>query len=274
SNGALNFKGMAVVLNQVISVTDLAAGQLTFTSSKGFSGAAIFNYTVSDGLLSGNVATVTINVASSYNIVTGVNPNGAISGLSDPNAFSVYNGNNIVNGGSDLDRIYGGVGNDILNGGSGNDLILGGDGNDVINGGSGNDFLDGAAGNDTLMGSNGADWLVGGTGNDVLYGGRDNDILVGGSGADMLNGGMGADIFKYQSLGDGGDTITDFEIVSDRIDLSALFGGLGSFTGSVQLQQMGANTLLLAKTSTGTQSLALLQNVNASTLGARHFIFR
>ena len=63
TNGTLLLNGTAVTLNQVISAADLAANRLTFTPNSGFSGAASFNYTVSDGALSSNVATVTINMA-------------------------------------------------------------------------------------------------------------------------------------------------------------------------------------------------------------------
>jgi hypothetical protein len=63
TNGTLLLNGTAVTLNQVISAADLAANKLTFTPNSGFSGAASFNYTVSDGALSSNVATVTINMA-------------------------------------------------------------------------------------------------------------------------------------------------------------------------------------------------------------------
>ncbi|MBD2257845.1 Ig-like domain-containing protein [Pseudanabaena sp. FACHB-2040] len=205
-------------------------------------------------------------------IVTGVDPNGGISGLSDPDAFYGYGGNDIINGGSDIDLIDGGDGNDMLNGGSGPDLIRGGAGSDVISGGSGNDFLDGGSGNDVLMGGSGDDWLIGGEGNDTLNGGRGNDILIGGAGADILIGGQGADVFKYQGPGDLGDTIVDFEILFDRIDVSALFNRAGSFSSAIQLQQVGRDTQVLVNIG-GPQPLALLRDVNANTLGARHFLF-
>jgi D-Tyr-tRNAtyr deacylase len=64
TNGTLYLNGTAVTLNQVISATDIAANKLTFTPNANFNGAASFNYTVSDGALSSNVATVTISVAA------------------------------------------------------------------------------------------------------------------------------------------------------------------------------------------------------------------
>jgi hypothetical protein len=64
TNGTLFLNGTVVTLNQVISATDIAANKLTFSPNANFNGAAVFNYTVSDGSLSSNVATVTINVAA------------------------------------------------------------------------------------------------------------------------------------------------------------------------------------------------------------------
>jgi Ca2+-binding RTX toxin-like protein len=270
--GTLNLNGVAVTAGQVISVTDIANNRLTFTPTVNANGAAIFNYTVSDGSLSSNVATVTINVKP-FNIITGVDPNGGISGLSDPDALYGFTGNNIINAGSDTDVVYGGPNIDILNGGSGIDIMISGDGDDILNGGSGNDFMDGGPGNDILNGSSGSDWLVGGAGNDVLQGGRDNDVLIGGSGADTLVGGSGADIFTYKGSQDFGDTIVDFEIVHDRIDLHTIFNGSGSLGNSVQVQQVGLNTQVNVNMGSGFQPLGLLLNVNANTLTNRHFIF-
>ncbi|MBF2058161.1 MAG: M10 family metallopeptidase C-terminal domain-containing protein [Cyanobacterium sp. T60_A2020_053] len=65
------------------------------------------------------------------------------------------------------------------------------------------------------------------SGNDTLNGTTGDDILIGGQGADRLTGGKGADIFRYDSLVDIGDTITDFEVGIDKIDLSRVLLGIG-----------------------------------------------
>jgi Ca2+-binding RTX toxin-like protein len=272
TNGALKLNGVAVTLNQVVVMADLVAGRLSFTPNANFNGAATFNYTVSDGTSSSNVATATINVTA-FNIITGIDPNGGISGLSDPDALYGYAGNNILNAGSDVDVVNGASGDDILNGGSGSDLMFGNAGNDILNGGSGEDVIVGGTGNDILTGSSGRDWLVGEAGNDILNGGRDNDVLIGGQGADTLIGGSGQDSFTYRSSGEFGDTIVDFEIVHDQIDLHALFNGSGSLGSSVQVQQVGLNTQVNVNTGDGFQPLGVLLNVNANTLANRHFIF-
>ncbi len=64
TDGVLKLDGVAVTLNQVITVADIAAGKLTFVPDGDENGSpyATFKYTVSDGALSSNEATVTINV--------------------------------------------------------------------------------------------------------------------------------------------------------------------------------------------------------------------
>lgn len=72
---------------------------------------------------------------------------------------------------------------------------------------------------DLITGTAQDDYLVGGAGDDTLSGGDGADILSDGAGSDLLRGGAGPDYFI---LGDDGqtDTITDFDITEDRIDLS------------------------------------------------------
>ena len=89
------------------------------------------------------------------------------------------------------------------------DNLVGGDSADRIEGLNGKDILDGGDGNDTLLGGNGKDSLIGSAGDDSLIGGKDQDTLV---------GGVGFDTFVIES-GNGADTITDFELGSDRLSL-------------------------------------------------------
>ena len=78
----------------------------------------------------------------------------------------------------------------------------------------------GSDGVDTLTGGDGHDLLAGRADDDVLYGGAGDDILMDGAGVDMMFGGAGADIFVLS--GDGHeDTIRDFQVGIDRLDLSA-----------------------------------------------------
>ncbi len=89
------------------------------------------------------------------------------------------------------------------------DNLVGGDSADRIEGLNGKDILDGGDGNDTLLGGDGKDSLIGSAGDDSLIGGKDQDTLV---------GGVGFDTFVIES-GNGADTITDFELGSDRLSL-------------------------------------------------------
>ncbi|WP_155647317.1 VCBS domain-containing protein [Vibrio splendidus] len=104
---------------------------------------------------------------------------------------------------------------DLGHGGGGDDAIYGQGGVDLIFGGEGNDSLDGGEGNDGLRG---------GTGEDTLIGGSGNDILIGGIGDDILTGDEGDDLFKWvdEPFQDDVDTITDFALGEDHLDISEL----------------------------------------------------
>ena len=125
------------------------------------------------------------------------------------------------------DRLDGRGGNDVLKGYGGDDVLLGrggadeafgGSGSDVLKGGSGADRLLGQGGRDQLAGSGGKDTLLGGGGDDAITGGGGKDLIHGQKGSDSLTGGAGRDIFAFKR-GDGADTITDFELGVDQIQI-------------------------------------------------------
>lgn len=70
-----------------------------------------------------------------------------------------------------------------------------------------------------LAGTAGADILQGLGGNDLIDGGTSDDIIRDGGGSDTLTGGAGADVFILSRDGET-DTITDFVVGEDSIDLS------------------------------------------------------
>lgn len=115
-----------------------------------------------------------------------------------------------------------------------------GAGDDVVNGGALNDYVFGGAGNDTLNGNGGNDILLGDDGNDIISGGAGNDVLTGGAGADSFN----------FAAGSGVDTITDFEIGVDKINLSGVFSNYnavnsGQFFRLVEVAANGAEPAYL-----------------------------
>jgi Ca2+-binding RTX toxin-like protein len=143
----------------------------------------------------------------------------------------------------------------------GNDQLSGGRGNDLVVGGAGNDQLSGGSGRDELLGGNGNDLLLGNGGNDTLIGGNGNDTLFGGLGRDVLTGGNGNDLFVLRP-GTGTDTITDFQVGKDLIDLPA-----NLTFANLTIQQQGRNSLIQADG----EVLASLLNTRATNLTASSF---
>ncbi|MDR9402488.1 MAG: calcium-binding protein, partial [Halothece sp. Uz-M2-17] len=172
-------------------------------------------------------------------------------------------GNDILRGDTDIEAPIGhlevgnrnitqGAGDDILDGGAGidtveqwteGDLILSGNTTSAtLTGGGNTDQLEsiekvklfGGSTNNQLDASqfDGSVELAGEAGNDTLTGGSGDDILTGGYGDDILTGGAGADRFTFSSPSEGMDTITDFEVGLDKIQLNASeFGETFSFLG-------------------------------------------
>ena len=130
----------------------------------------------------------------------------------------------IVNAGSGEDIVYGEAGSDVIYGHTGNDYIDGGTGNDALRGGLGNDVLLGQNGNDWLVGDDGNDTLIGGNGNDTIIAGLGNDTVIGGLGNDTITSGQGSNTFLWLANELGTDTIENFNLGEDKIDLIDLLG--------------------------------------------------
>lgn len=166
--------------------------------------------------------------------VTGGNGIDDILGEDGNDTLSGDNGADSLRGGLGQDSINGGDGDDFIQseqgadtvfGEAGNDTISGGSGADLIDGGTGADSINGDAGNDTVRGGDGADRITalsgqnslqGDAGNDSISGGDNVDEIFGGIGSDELTGNAGNDRFRYDTVGEGGDTITDFNSGNDR----------------------------------------------------------
>jgi serralysin len=204
------------------------------------------------------------------------NSNYAVSGLGGNDTITTGSGDDRVTGGSGSDTIATGGGNDVITfsgTGDGSDQIAGGLGFDVVKAGANGTVIGLASltaveeinangysgvtigltsGNDKIdfTGVNlvGITAISGGKGNDTIVGSSGNDVILGDSGTDRMTGGAGIDTFRFGSYYDSPngrpDTITDFTVGTDKIDLSAIdaqkhlkgeqaftFIGAGDFTG-------------------------------------------
>ena len=112
-------------------------------------------------------------------------------------------------------------------------------------------FFGGTKKNDVIIGNEIDNRLEGLAGNDKLYGLGGDDVLIGGKGNDKMIGGEGADIFVVDRIRFGNDTIRDFALADDLIDLSALpvkrFKSLDieSRRGSALIQFAGGSSIKL-----------------------------
>ncbi|HEV7256531.1 MAG TPA: Ig-like domain-containing protein [Bosea sp. (in: a-proteobacteria)] len=173
-----------------------AQGKVVFTPAAGFSGEALFSYTVSDGKGGTATATVTVTVAPYVPVGTPGD-----------------------------DELAGTVGDDVIQAGDGDDMVRAGAGNDTVEGGEGDDELHGEAGDDTLVGGAGDDELVGGDGDDVLKGGAGDDLLDGGEGidaADYSDDTAGVTVNLAEGLASGAEIGVD-----ELISIETVIGGAG-----------------------------------------------
>jgi serralysin len=109
------------------------------------------------------------------------------------------------------------------------------------------DEIEGTRRDDTLLGRDGHDELEGKRGNDLLDGGWGNDTLDGGRGDDILTGGSGSDRFDFE-VGEGRDTITDFQNGADRIEIDDL--GAASIQSLINGARQVGNDVVLTLSPT------------------------
>ncbi len=227
-----------VPLHSNLTITGLTGGASLSADGKfvniSFNGAGpvSFNYQLFDGTSASAATTVSITRTS--------------------DKLDAANGDNFYIARDWGENIGGGQGNDIIvkmgggaDGGQGNDTIIGLGGNNVLTGGQGEDVLY-------------ANWNGGHT--SILNGEQGNDILHGGhvNGTTTMTGGQGQDTFVLHNysvagnIGSATNTITDYVIGDDVIDLSELLVGLGGDLAShVRIVYGGnvGNTHLLSDSS-------------------------
>lgn len=182
-------------------------------------------------------------------------------------------------GGNGADHLIGNDANNVLNGRGGNDTLEGGPGNDTYFVGSPGDVVTelvaqgtdtvkagisfsfavagrqelenltltgtaalnatGNARGNTLTGNTAGNLLRGQSGFDRLLGGGGNDTLIGGAGNDTLTGGAGADKFKFVTLAEKTDSLTDFTSGTDSIQVVA--ANFGLVAGATATLRTGAS---------------------------------
>ena len=98
----------------------------------------------------------------------------------------------------------------------------------------------GSTGGDVIRGNSAANQLLGQAGADAIDGAAGADLIRGGLGVDTLTGGTGNDSFRFQTLGEAGDIITDFSNVGGNDDkfqiVASAFGG-GLVAGALAASQ-------------------------------------
>mgnify|MGYP001765778972 CR=1 FL=1 len=101
-----------------------------------------------------------------------------------------------------------------------------------------------------IRGSAVANLILGMGGNDVIDGQDGADVLRGGAGVDTVTGGRGNDSFRFQTLTEGGDIITDFSNVggdADRFQIVAANFGGGLVAGALAATQFQSRADNLAQ---------------------------
>ena len=113
--------------------------------------------------------------------------------------------------------------------------------------------FDGSAEQDgsfVVTGGKSDDTLIGGARGDTLSGGAGNDTIMGGGGGDILSGGSGHNSFVYNAIADatgrGFDTISQFDVKTDAIDLWFQVTGLDHTVSGGALSQGSFDTDLAA----------------------------
>ena len=168
------------------------------------------------------------------------------------------------------DKYYGTDGDDTYDGGEGHDIILGDAGDDTLTGGEGYDRIRGGSGDDEIYGGAGSDTITGDEGADEIYGGEGNDTILGGTGDDTLTGGAGEDTFAYKYGAAGDDTITDFNVDEDSIDLSLLQVNIAY--DELTIVQDGDDTKITVSHDDFTNDITItLEGVTATDVTADNF---
>ena len=107
---------------------------------------------------------------------------------------------------------------------------------------------------------------IGTAGNDILTGTHGDDVIYDGAGFDVLSGGAGRDTFVI-SQGEGDiDTIQDFDIAQDKLNLSASVNVIS--VHQLHFEQLNNDTLV----HLGDEQHLILENIQKHELGESNFL--
>ena len=291
TTGKLLLKGVEVTqVGLTFSQADINAGLLTFQGVAGFSGAANFGFTVTDGKttipgqkfslnivqtvfnFAGNTAPQVIVGSALDDDIQGGDGGDDIKGGKGKDKIKGGKAKNKIKGEEGDDDIEGGDGGDDIEGGIGKDKIKGGKGKNKIKGDEGDDDIEGGDDDDSIEGGIGNDKVIGGAGNDTLTGNEGDDEIEGGEGKNTLSGGAGKSRFVYKKSREGvikvedADLITDFKVDDDLLDFSNAAFGISvasltrlEITATSVFGSIGTNNLLDFSADLTVRSIATLQ---------------
>jgi serralysin len=249
-----------------------------------------------DDKLWGGIGNDTVSGGAGNDQLWGGDDDDAIKGGGGNDLIRGERGNDTMEGGTGNDQFWDSDGNDSVNAGSGLDTIFVGAGNDTLNGGEGFDTIDFSASRtaltldlgkrtatsglgtdavlnvervigtgvaDSMTGGRFADTLEGRDGNDMMRGMQGNDILIGGKGTDTFVWGTRSDLINTKNGERFVDVIKDFDVTTDKLDLSAfMVGRTGDLSLLFKLDETEAGTIVKVNTGrTGWFDVVLLEGV-------------
>ena len=283
--GTVNFDGSLITYDpaqkfESLAVGETATDQFGYTVSDGNGGTSSGSVVVAIAGVNDAPVAVDDTITTTGNAPITITAATLISNDSDVDAsdtLSITNVDTAINGTVGVDS-----NGDII---FTPDSIFTGQGSFIYTASDGNGGTATASVNITTPSDSGSRDIDGTPGDDVLVGTAVNDRITGFQGADTLTGGDGKNLFIYTTVYDGIDTVTDFKVGTDQIELVSLlasrnYQGTDPIAdGFIQFQSQGSDTIILidpdgAGTLRQPRQLALIQNVTVSSLNDRsNFVF-